>query len=78
MDRLPKELLKTEDAVETIGGMVTVLTYVHDNASKEDRQALHGSLGYVLNALGHEVRRARKGYEGLYARMRKSGDRNSG
>ncbi|EKF43298.1 hypothetical protein NA8A_04683 [Nitratireductor indicus C115] len=57
----------TEDAVETIGGLVTMLSYVHSVSSAEDRESLHNPIGYTLNAVQCQVNRARRGYEGSYA-----------
>lgn len=50
------------------GGHLCNWPVCHDNAGADDRCALHRPIGFVLNAIGHEVGRARAGYEGLYRR----------
>lgn len=54
-------LIKAEDAVETIGGLISILSYVHEVASPQDAQALRDPVGYLLNTMHREVRRARSG-----------------
>lgn len=59
-------LSRTEDAIESIGGLVSVLSYVHVVASAEDAEALRDPIGHLINAVQGEVHRARTGYEGIY------------
>jgi len=63
---IPKPLLKTEDAIETIDGLLALVLYCHETASRDDAATLHNPLGYLLNAIRMEVSRARSGYEDLY------------
>lgn len=65
---VPKELMKTEDAVETADGLVSMLSYVHSVAPDGDRPMLHSPIGFTLNAIQHELQRAREGYGCLYDR----------
>jgi hypothetical protein len=65
---IPEPLMRTEDAVETIGGLVTLLSYVHEVASPADAAMLHNPVGFLLNTMQREVGRARKGTDKLYDR----------
>lgn len=71
-----EKLLKTEDAVATIGGLTTLLSYVNEVASADDAQSLRDPVGFALNAIGREVRRAQKGVSHLGAALRGRPDRN--
>lgn len=68
MNDIPEELMSTEDAVETADGLVSILSYVHETAPDGDRARLRSPIGYTLNALSHELQRARAGYGRLYRR----------
>ena len=61
MKDLREPLIRTEDAVDTIGGLAEVISYINDVASDADYRQLRGGVGFTLNAIGHEVRRARRG-----------------
>ena len=63
---MKRALEKTEEAVETADGLVAMLAYVHDVAPAADHTILHTPIGYTLNAIKHELQRAREGYETLY------------
>lgn len=56
-----RKIARTEDAVETMGGLAGLIAYVNDVASDADRRQLRDQVGFALNAIGHELRRARKG-----------------
>lgn len=68
MKGIPDDLLKTEDAVETLGGLFDILRCVHDVAGDRGFCPLHNQVGYLLNVLEEKISAARRGYEGGYAR----------
>lgn len=63
-----RHLFATEAAIEKIGGLLAILSYVHSVASAEDRQQLRDAEGWLLDALDDAVRAGRRGYEALYQR----------
>jgi hypothetical protein len=65
---IPDDLLKTEDAVETLGGLLDILRCVHDVAGDRGTCALHNQVGYLLNVLDEKISAARHAYQGGYAR----------
>jgi uncharacterized protein with von Willebrand factor type A (vWA) domain len=58
-----REKVRAEDAVETIGGLAAMISYVNDVASDADLKQLRDPVGFTLNAIGHEVHRARKSFD---------------
>lgn len=62
------ELIKTENGVETADALVSVLSYIVDVASEEDRAMLRAPVGFTLNAIRQQLQDAREGCQVLYRR----------
>lgn len=63
---IPKSLTETEDAVETLSGLLGLLAYLHDTAPEGDWPLIREPVGFLINTMFHELHRARKGYRGMY------------
>lgn len=64
---------RAEDAVETIGGLAELISYLNDVAGDVDFKQLRQPVGFTLNAIGHEVGRARKGFDRIRRKSRRRG-----
>ena len=54
--------VRTEDAVETADGLISALTYLHETAPITDQHMLRSPISAILNAVRHELQRARSVY----------------